>query len=62
MNAARRYSSLPFAALMMMRHIVSVRSHTWSALEEFAGDLERSEAEDVWQAQLLNAIEVEDAR
>jgi hypothetical protein len=46
----------------MMRGIVSARSLTWSALEEFASDLDRFDAEDGWQAELLNAVEAEDLR
>jgi hypothetical protein len=62
MTASRLYNSHPYAALLMMRGIVSDRSLTWSALEEFTGDLDRADAENDWQAQLLNAIEEEDAR
>lgn len=60
MTAARPYNSHPFAALLMMRGTFSVRSLTWSDLEEFASDLDRSDAEDAWQAELLSAVEAED--
>lgn len=59
MTAARPYNSHPFAAFLMVRGIVSERSLTWSALEEFAGDLDRSDAEDGWQSEPPNVVEDE---
>jgi hypothetical protein len=44
----------------MLRGIFSVRSLTWRDLEEFATDLDCSDAEDTWQSELLNAVEAED--
>jgi hypothetical protein len=62
MTAAGPYNSHPYAALLMMRGIVSDRSLTWSALEEFAGDLDRADVEDDWQAELITAVEQEETR
>lgn len=60
MTTARAYTTHPFAALLMMRGTLSVRCHTWSDLVEFASDLDRMDAEDSWQAELLDAVEAED--
>lgn len=62
MQPARAYNSHPSAALLMLRGALSAHAHTWSDLVEFAADLDRMDAEDAWQAELLDAVEAEDER